>query len=1308
MSQSLPSRSETLPPELAERLDQVCDRFEAAWKAGRRPQIEEHLEGVPEDERIPLLQELVLLDAHYRRLAGDNPQTDDYKAQFPTLESARLAISKTNTCSWPSLAGFEILGEQGRGGMGVVYKALDRKRNQTVALKTMQVPHAAALVRFKQEFRALADVSHRNLVMLYELVHDGVQWFFTMEFVEGTDFLTYVREAQGRLRPALRQLAEGVAALHAAGILHRDLKPHNVLVTDEGRVVLLDFGLAAELDRDGLHASTTQHLLGTIPYMSPEQGAAQPLSPASDWYSVGVILYEILTGRFPFTGSAAQILRDKDLYEPPPPRDRAGDVPEDLNSLCADLLRRQPRQRPGAAEILRRLGDSLAEGAPPILRRQGVSLVGREPHLHTLAGVLAEVRQGHTVAVYVAGRSGAGKSVLVQHFLDMIGGQNVVILSGQCYEQETVPFKAFDSLIDGLTRYLRRLPDAEMKAVLPRDFLALVRIFPVLRQLQGDATSPRAAVILDPQEVRRRAFAALRELLARLGDRRPLVLCIDDLQWGDAESAALMAELLRAPDPPVLLLLGCYRSEEPEASPFLRAWARSRQSTCGAVDQRELAVDALAEAEARQMALHLLGQEDPAAQVCAAAVARESGGNPFFVSELVRHVRTREEAGRGPILQGDVTLDQAVWCRVQRLPEGARNLLAVVAVAARPLRQEDALGAADLGSESLSALATLRANHLLRNVGVAGAELLATYHDRVRESVVAHLPPETVRRTHHRLAVVLEATSQADPELLAAHFLGAGKSAAAGIYYALAAERAAGALAFDRAAQLFRAAIRCSPEERVDHRAMRVQLADALANAGRGGEAAREYQAAMAGAVPSEALMLRRQAAYQWLISGHIDEGIDTIREVLREVGMKLPSPGHQALWSLLWQRFCLRLRGMQYLRREVSQVPPELLKRVDACWSACAGLSMVDPLRAAAVQALHLRLALQAGEPYRLARAMALEAGHLSIAGEASNRRVRPLLENARILAENASDPHARGLVLAVEGIAALLAGRWRYSLGRLDLGAHILRDQCTGVAWELDTARSMALDCLFHLGESAELRRRYLDLHRESQERGNRYLLTSLISGWGSFHFLVDDNPDGIREQLHLGRNELPQTAFHLKHSVFSFHEAQLDLYLGNSRAAQDRVRAAWSATTSLQLLRIQYLRIHFRQVRARCDLAAACAGHGNNPLLRSVERDAVQLEREKVPWSQAFASLIRAGRHSIGGDLIQAKRLLVESIARLEAADMHLYAAAASRRLGQLRGGDEGRALIEQADTWMRQQEIKNPARWTAMLAPGFPDD
>src|SRR5580692_10613826 len=170
------------------------------------------------------------------------------------------------------MVGYEILRPIGRGGMGVVYEALDRERQRLVALKTLRHFSPGALYLFKREFRALVDVHHPNLVQLHELVVTGTRHaFFTMELVRGADFLSHVQSASARLRPALRQLVEGVRALHRAGTLHRDIKPSNVRVTPEGRVVLLDFGVATELaPATGDLANEPGETAGTARYMAPE------------------------------------------------------------------------------------------------------------------------------------------------------------------------------------------------------------------------------------------------------------------------------------------------------------------------------------------------------------------------------------------------------------------------------------------------------------------------------------------------------------------------------------------------------------------------------------------------------------------------------------------------------------------------------------------------------------------------------------------------------------------------------------------------------------------------------------------------------------------------------------------------------------------------------------------------------------------------------------------------------------------------------------------------------------------------------
>jgi hypothetical protein len=1308
---------------------------------GEAPQPQEFLERFPDlGPRLPKLFEVhgVLEGSLFSGRAGEDgnswleaetrfPPGDAAPGGAACLPPARAPAGLDSGATrpgpraarraWPTPSDYELLGELGRGGMGVVWRAWDRKREREVALKTIQRGGAAALYRFKQEFRALADVAHPNLVSLYELSAEGDTWFFTMELVEGVDFRAYVRPPAGdgtealdvgRLRAALRQLAEGVCALHAAGQLHRDIKPGNVLVTREGRVVLLDFGLAGALDVAGLHHSTELRVMGTPAYMAPEQAACQPASAASDWYSVGVLLYEALTGRLPFEGLPLQVLQAKQQTDPPPPRARVPAVPEDLDALCQELLRRDPHERPRGPEVLGRLGTA---PAPPVATpRPEILLLGRDPHLRALERAFAAVRRGRVATALVRGRSGLGKSALVQHFLGRLRERGAaVVLDGRCYERESVPYKALDPVVDALSRYLRRLPELEAQALLPRDAAALARVFPVLRQVKAVAAAPRRAPeVPDPQELRRRAIAALRELLGRLGDRRPLVVAIDDLQWGDADSAALLTELLRPPDPPALLFLGCYRSEDADASPCLRALLPALRQAEPSRGHLDLAVEALSMSEARALALTLLGRVDDATTAQAEAIAREAAGNPFFVRELGQYVAGGAELP-GPGAAPEITLERVLRARIAALPPAVRTLLEVVAVAGQPLRQGDAARALGRPAEAREAFAVLRAARLLRGTGPGEQDAVETYHDRIRETVVAHLAPATLQGHHRRLARVLEVSGDADPEVLAAHFAAAGERAKAGACYARAGARAAEALAFDRAATLYRRALELRPEDAAADSPLRAQRGDALANAGRGAEAAREYLAAAAGAGTAESLELRKRAAQQLLLSGDLDEGFRILREVLAAVGLPLASTPGRALLALLGRRLRVRLRGLRFRERGASDVSADALRRIDIAWAGALGLEDIDPIASADLQARHLLLALRAGEPYRVARALALEAAVMAAhGGRGGRRRSAALLAAAGALAERIQHPHARGLVLLATGIVANLQGRWKAARAAYEQAEPIFRDHCRDVAWERHAAQAQWCIVLLPLGETAELLRRLPGLFQEAQERGSLPAWTNGVGFLRPLTCLIEDDPARARQELERHRARLPRQGYVLQHFQSLLAEADVALYSGEGERAWASFQQPWSELARSPFLRLQIVRVLGRERRASCALAAAAGSADPGPLLREAEHDARRLERERVPWATAHARLVRAGIAACRGDRAPAIRLLADATQGYEAVDMALSAAGARRRHGELLGGQEGRDLVARADAWMAGQKIRNPARMTNTLAPGYRTD
>ncbi len=339
-------------PDRLRRVDDVCDAFEDECRAGRRPAAEDYLTRVPEGDRPQLLQEL-------RRIARDSCPAG------PT----------------PTVPGYEILGELGRGGMGVVYQARHLKLNRLVALKmVLGGAHAGPdrLTRFRNEAEANARLQHPHVVQIHDYGDaDGLP-YLALEFVGGGTLAGHLARG-GRPSPdaaaeLVRKLAAAVAAAHAHGIVHRDLKPPNVLLTEDAEPKIADFGLAKVADA-GPGPTVSGSVFGTPAYMAPEQarGDARAIGPAADLYALGVILFELLTGRVPFRADSTIALLRKIEHEPPPaPRSLNRGVPRDLEAICLKCLEKAPADRyPSAAALAGDLERHLARKPPLHARPPG-------------------------------------------------------------------------------------------------------------------------------------------------------------------------------------------------------------------------------------------------------------------------------------------------------------------------------------------------------------------------------------------------------------------------------------------------------------------------------------------------------------------------------------------------------------------------------------------------------------------------------------------------------------------------------------------------------------------------------------------------------------------------------------------------------------------------------------------------------------------------------------------------------------------------------------------------------------------------
>lgn len=1224
---------------------------------------------------------------------------------------------------FPTLPRFQYVRRIGSGAMGNVYEAFDADRTAPVALKSLKLPPVGRhIVRFKNEFRVLQGLEHPNLVKLFELIeHEGV-WFFTMELLDGVEFLEYVRPASApwtstsdfiteatipavaslydarvdtwptrrdtvpdldfdRLLDSLRQLAEGLCALHRAEKVHRDIKPSNIVVTHDGRVVLLDFGIATTV---GGERST---FVGTPVYMAPEQVAQHRVGPPADWYGFGVLLYEALTVRLPFEDRL--VLKAKLFEQPPPPSTLNPTIPPEIDELCASLLRTNPDERPTGPDVLRALG---ADPSKYIHRRVSTApatdFVGREEELRLLRSAADRAAAGSSVVMFVHGEAGIGKTELLRQFKRSIAPESLS-LSGRCYDCETVPYKAFDGVMDALAERMLQMEAAEAAALVPTDAALLLRAFPALADVDALRRAPSfSEENTTPRRLRRRVFGALRELFGRLAHFAPVVITIDDLQWADRDSIDLITEIVREPAAPFLLLVATVRTGSSETKEI-----EVRRRLEQIPKAQTISLGPLPPAEAKQLADRFLRRLGASKPIALQEISAEADGHPLFIGELVRHATSIEAGGRLP------KLNDALENRIRALPSAGRTVLDVLSLAGRPISRRVLMHATGLEPEDLAEqIDHLRKENLLLRHGHGANMRLEAYHGRVREIATSLI--ESPERRHLALALALEAEGDVDAETLFEHWRRAGDPERAHRFAVRGADEAMNALAFEHAAKLYELAVAVGDERKLDHR-LWAALGDARGNAGHGRAAAEAYEEAARRAPEREAAVLMQKAAEHLLRSGHIDRGVEVMAPILEAKGITVPATPGRALASFLARRAYLALRrpGFRFKRRSEDQIPPATLSRIDACWSATQGFFVVDQIRGLDFHLKHLSLALAAGEPKRVARGLAMEAASMAAVG-ADEKKVNKHLDKVRSIASEIEDDQLTAWLEGVAGAVAYLQGRWQEAYERSKRAEELYLTRCRGVSWEIDSTQNVIRWSLCFLAKMNELETSVDEGLREAAERGDLFASMSARSGFPNVVWLARDDVETARKQASEGIENWSQEGFHLQHLFDLFAQTQIDLYERRAEVAWERVAAKWEKLEESGLLRVSINLGLALDLRARAAIALAVTQSSKRrELLRIAESDAKRLLKKGAPWTHGLAHSIRGQTMALEGDRQRAEGAFDRAIAELSAAEMPLMTSAACGLKAWLRGDD---AAFEEA-TRSLGPRIARPSAFLSVFAP-----
>ncbi len=595
---------------------------------------------------------------------------------------------------------YRILERLGKGGMGVVYKAEDTTLGRTVAIKFLPEAIAnnpVALERFHREARAASALNHPNIVTVHEIGEDASGSFIVMEWIQGETLRSRMKRNMD-LADVIDcgiQAARALKTAHAAGIIHRDIKPDNIMVRSDGYVKLVDFGLARvgiTPDDKTVSVGITKEgsWMGTIEYFSPEQARAEPLEWGTDIFSLGIVLYQAATGVHPFqAGSPFSIATGIMSQEPIPPTRMNPGVPATLERLLLSMLQKDARLRPTAAEVEQVL-DSLRKPITDVdtvfLKTTERHTVGRGQQLKELHGALSLASAGRGSLICLSGEAGIGKSTLVDEFLGLANtsGYSHNVARGRCSErlaegEAYLPiFEALDGLLhsgtaDSVSRIMRTLAPSWFLELAP----AQQQDSSMIRLADSKATSQ--------ERLKREFFAFLQEVCRH----RPLLLILEDVHWIDTSTVDLLAYITGRFESLPLLIVVTYRPGEMVAR--MHPLMQLRLELEGRGFARELNLNYLTQADVENyLALEFPEHRFPMS--FAHLLWKRTEGNPLFMVDLVRDLRDRkiivQDQGRWTLSQpvedigGDVpaSIRSMIQRKIDSLSEPDRRLLQAASV----------------------------------------------------------------------------------------------------------------------------------------------------------------------------------------------------------------------------------------------------------------------------------------------------------------------------------------------------------------------------------------------------------------------------------------------------------------------------------------------------------------------------------------------------------------------------------------------------------------------------------------------------
>ncbi len=1113
------------------------------------------------------------------------------------------------------LGSFELGKLLGQGSSGFVFEAFDLNRQWRCALKILVPETVEDLVRNKVGFRRMLSIRHPNLAKVDQVHRLSENFALSMQLIEGQTFAKFIhelrrldpREACERVLELLRQFAAALSVMHTNYLIHRDIKPQNMMVDLTGCGRIIDYGLVGTFDPEMDPRGIRPYLAGTPQYMAPEVWFDQCYLPAGDVYSLGKVIFEtliLISGNRRLSAPAkGEFDTPARMYETINAFDSC--VPDILRDACVEMLETSPADRPTALEISR-LGQT--KSSMVAMPRASV-LYGRDEEVKRILDWLDGILKGKHGRLHLSGPSGIGKSRILEEIVhELASCRWVHVFTACCQVREDQPMQAFDQISDALaTRFAKE--ELGVLEIDPGSAAILHQSFPVLRSVvTASQTLPRPGAI----PARLDALAAAVQVTKKILETGPMILIIDDAQWADTDSLNVLDRL----------------QTERISSLGIITVSRTGDVLQRVAADEHLRLGPLSVEESTQMLSAAARRWNvDASPLMLATLTEAAEGNPFRLDELAGEFRPGGVFAGGDSNVLSLPTAQLVgglWrTRVARLSPNARHLLTLIATAGGAVTRSEVLAMQEHHFLAPDTLDELRFQRLVQPETV-GDQCVRIVHDRVASGVVQSLASDEKTEAHRLWAEVLlnSPDSPVAAARIAGHLFEAGDNARAIEFADLAAKDAEQRFAKTEAARWHERVLPFVDGEALLERTR--QTAVCFDEADRPVEAANYYQQLAAQLSGDDRIECELRVLTLLTRCGRTDQVRYQLEGLAERMGLPKPK-------SPLWSKISLLTKSCLYAMRKLlisgngaptmADAPDD--PRIRLCLLLSRPLSLLDNLYGAELALAGAMLSIDRGSTKQQVQVAVGVAVYGSYNAGSRRQKSELMLTDLLLQAEQLDDPKTLGDCLSGIAAAHMLSGRWRDTIEPAQKAIHAYR-QCKDLqTFEIAHTRINLTHAFWYLGRVRDLVQLCTRMYDESITRND--LMERIIasgglasSAWLAAHRLADI--DTIRVDT---AKELKCEGEQFAHFMESTSLQLRLMYEGRYEEAELESQRGHRMVGCSPIHRVQTCRI------CRISIASLIAinllgRNTNSKRVRRCRQLIAALRRENLPFAEATADL------------------------------------------------------------------------------------